>query len=150
MKRMADKLDLSGEIASAIDGATLRGKTAAVGYVGDDGYAAISFRGSLQVHSPTQLAFWSRKAEGGVIAAIAADPKVSVLYYGGADGPGPVFLSFHGLAHADPAADDAVYAGMIEGERGQDPDRAGVAVVVDVQTVQGFGAGGGFEQSAED
>jgi hypothetical protein len=146
---MPDKLDLSGEIASAIDGAALRGKTAVLGYAGDDGYAAISFRGSLQVHSPTQLAFWSRKAEGGVVAAIAADPKVSVLYYGGPDGPGPVFLSFHGLAHVDPTAEDAVYGGMIEGERGQDPDRAGVAVVIDVPSVQGFGADGGFEQTAE-
>jgi hypothetical protein len=144
---MAEKLDLTSEIAAAIDGAALRGKTAVLGYAGDDGYAAISFRGSLQVHAPTQLAFWSRKAEGGVVAAIAADPKVSVLYYGGPDGPGPAFLSFHGLAHVDPAAGDAVYEGMIEGERGQDPDRAGVAIVIDVQSVQGFGAEGAFEQA---
>jgi hypothetical protein len=146
---MADKLDLAGEIAEAIDGAALRGKTAVLGYVGDDGYAAISFRGSLQVHGPTQLAFWSRKAEGGVVAAIGADPKVSVLYYGGPDGPGPMFLSFHGLAHVDPDADETVYGGMIEGERNQDPDRGGVAVVIDVQSVEGFGADGGFQQSAD-
>jgi hypothetical protein len=146
---MADKLELTGDIAEAIDGAALRGRTAVLGYLGDDGYAAISFRGSLQVHGATQLAFWSRKAEGGVVAAIVADPKVSVLYYGGADGPGPMFLSFHGLAHVDPAANEAVYAAMIEGERGQDPDRAGVAVVIDVQTVQGFGVDGGFEQAVD-
>jgi hypothetical protein len=146
---MPDKLDLTGDIAEAIEGAALRGKTAVLGYVGDDGYAAISFRGSLQVHGPTQLAFWARKPEGGVVAAIAGDPKVSVLYYGGADGPGPIFLSFHGLAHVDPSANDSVYEGMIEGERGQDPDRGGVAIVVDVQTVQGFAAGGGFEQAAD-
>jgi hypothetical protein len=147
---MADKLDLSGEIANAIDAAALRGKTAVLGYVGDDGYAAISFRGSLQVHSSTQLALWSRATEGGLIAAITADPKVSLLYYGGQDGPGPAFLSFHGLAHVDPGADDAVYGGMIEGERGQDPDRNGVAVIVDVQSVRGFGAEGAFEQVADE
>jgi hypothetical protein len=146
---MADKLDLSGEISEAVDGAALRGRTAVLGYVGDDGYAAISFRGSLQVHSPTQLAFWSRKAEGGVVAAIAADPKVSVLYYGGPDGPGPMFLSFHGLAHVDADVNEVVYEAMIEGERDLDPDRGGVAVVIDVQTVQGFAAGGGFEQSVD-
>jgi hypothetical protein len=145
---MADKLDLSGEIASAIDGAALRGKTAVIGYVGDDGYAAISFRGSLQVHSPTQLAFWSRKAEGGLVAAIAEDRRVSILYFGGHGSPGPAYLSFHGLAHVDPAANDAVYDGMIEGEQGQDPDRAGVAVVIDVQSVLGFGSGGSFQQAA--
>jgi hypothetical protein len=38
---------------------------------------------------------------------------------------------------------------MIEGERDQDPDRVGVAVVIDVQTVQGFAADGGFEQSVD-
>jgi hypothetical protein len=146
---MPDKLDLSGDIASAIDGAALRGKTAVLGYVGDDGYAAISFRGSLQVHGSTQLAFWARKAEGGVVAAVSKDPKVSVLYYGGPDGPGPVFLSFHGTAKVDSGANDDVYGRMIEGERGQDPDRAGVAVVIDVQTVQGFAADGGFEQAAD-
>jgi hypothetical protein len=146
---MADKLDLSGEIAEAIEGAALRGKTAVLGYFGDDGYAAISFRGSLQVHSPTQLAFWSRKVEGGVVAAIAGDPKVSVLYYGGPDSPGPMFLSFHGLAHVEPAANDAVYEGMIEGERGQDPDRGGVAIVIDVQSVQGFRGDGAFQQVAD-
>ena len=37
---------------------------------------------------------------------------------------------------------------MIEGERNQDPDRGGVAVVVDVESVFGFGADGAFEQSA--
>jgi hypothetical protein len=145
---MADELDLSGEISEAIDGAALRGKTAVLGYVGDDGYAALSYRGSLQVHSATQLAFWSRTTEGGVVDAIAANPKVSVLYFGGGDGPGPKFLSFQGLAHVDPGSDDAVYDGMLEGEREQDPDRKGVAVVIDVKSVRGFGAGGGFEQVA--
>jgi hypothetical protein len=146
---MADQLDLTGGISEAIDGAALRGKTAVLGYVGDDGYAAISFRGSLQVLGEAQLAFWSRKREGGVIDAIGADPKVSVLYYGGPDGPGPVFLSFHGLAHVDADVNETVYGAMIEGERNQDPERAGVAVVIDVQTVQGFGGEGGFEQSAD-
>ena len=145
---MADELDLSGEISEAIDGAALRGKTAVLGYVGGDGYAALSYRGSLQVHSATQLAFWSRAKEGGVIEGIAANPKVSVLYFGGGDGPGPKFLSFQGLAHVDPASDDAVYDGMLQGERDQDPDRGGVAVVIDVKSVRGFGAEGGFEQVA--
>src|ERR1700744_6006951 len=117
---MEDNLHVPGAIAEGIDGAALRGKTAVLGYAGDDGYVGLSFRGSLQVHGPTQLAFWSRKAEGGGVAPIAEDPKVTVLYYGGPDSPGPLFLSFHGLAHVDPAADDAVYAAMIEAERGQD------------------------------
>jgi hypothetical protein len=105
---MADKLDLTGEIAEAIEGAALRGSALVLGYVGDDGYAAISFRGSTQVHGPQQLAIWSRKADEGLVKVIEERPKVSLLYYGGADGPGPKYLSFQGLAHVEPAANDEV------------------------------------------
>ena len=146
---MADELDLSGEISEAIDGAALRGKTAVLGYVDSDGYAALSYRGSLQVHSATQLAFWSRTREGGVVDGIAANPKVSILYFGGGKGPGPRFLSFRGLAHVEPDADDAVYQSMLEGERDQDPDRRGVAVVIEVESVRGSGTDGSFEQAAK-
>lgn len=145
---MADKVDLTGAIAEAIDGAATRGATPVLGHAGDEGYAALSFRGSTQVHGPTQLAFWSRKTEGGVVDAIAADPRVSLLYYGGAEGPGAKYVSIRGRAHVAPDQNDAVYAAMIEGERDQDPDRGGVAVVVDVESVFGFGADGAFEQSA--
>ncbi|HEX2707071.1 MAG TPA: hypothetical protein VHM66_03570 [Solirubrobacterales bacterium] len=147
---MADKLDLTGEIAEAIEGAALRGSALVLGYVGDDGYAAISFRGSTQVHGPQQLAIWSRKADEGLVKVIEERPKVSLLYYGGADGPGPKYLSFQGLAHVEPAANDEVYAKMIGGERGQDPEREGVAVIVDVESVFGFGADGPFQLTAGD
>jgi hypothetical protein len=145
---MADKIDLTGAIAEAIDGAATRSATPVLGYAGDDGYASMSFRGSTQVHSPTQLAFWSRKTEGGIIDAIAADPRVSYLYYGGAEGPGAKYLSIRGRAHVAPDQSDAVYEAMIELERNQDPDRGGVAVIVDVESVFGFGPDGAFEQSA--
>jgi hypothetical protein len=145
---MADQLDLTGEIAAAIEGAALRGKAVVLGYNGENGYAGISFRGSTQVHGPRQLAVWSRKASGGLVDVIAERPRVSLLYYGGPEGPGPMFLSFHGEAHVDPAANDEVYAKMIEGEQGQDPERNGVAVVIDVTEVSGFGPDGPFTLTA--
>jgi len=141
---MADKLDLTGEIAKAVDGAALRGKTLALGYLGDDGYPAVSFRGSTQVHGPEQLAIWARKADEGFAKAIAERPQVSLVYYGGPDGPGPMFLSFKGRARVDPSADEQVWSRMIEGEQQQDPDRHGVAVVVEVERVEGFAATGPF------
>jgi hypothetical protein len=130
-----------------VEGAALRGNTLVLGYNGDDGYAVISFRGSTQVHSPTQLAFWSRSAEGGIVDVIAERPQVSFLYYG-PEGPGPMFLSFHGRAQVAPEANDEVYAKMIEGERGQDAEQAGVAMIVEVESVRGFGADGPFEMVA--
>jgi hypothetical protein len=141
---MTDKLDLTGEIAEAIDGAALRGKTLVLAYLGDDGYPAVSFRGSTQVYDAQQLAIWARKADEGFAAAIAERPQVSLVYYGGPDGPGPMFISFKGRARVERAADEEVYSRMIEGERDQDPDRKGVAVIVEVESVQGFAADGPF------
>ena len=77
---------------------------------------------------------------------IAERPKVSLLFYE-ADGPGPRYLSFQGRARVDPSANETVYAGMIEGERNQDPQRHGVAVIIDVDSVRGFGANGPFQMA---
>ncbi len=141
---MADPINLSADIAAAVNGAALRGRTLVVGYIGDDGFPALSFRGSTQVHGPQQLAFWARSPDAGIATAIAERPQVSLLFYE-PDGPGPRYLSLQGRAHVDPAANDAVYANMIEGERKQDPERSGVAVVIDVDSVRGFGADGPFQ-----
>jgi hypothetical protein len=46
-----------------------------------------------------------------------------------------------------PELDDEVWDGIIEGERGQDPERRGVAVIIEVDTVTGAGADGFFEQA---
>jgi hypothetical protein len=144
---MSEKLDLTGEIAKAINGAAARGHTIAISYIDDDGYPAVSFRGSIQVHNSTQLALWARRPSDGLARAITDRPKVTLVYYE-PNGPGPLLLSIRGHAHIDADSNDAVYAGMIEGERGQDPDRNGVAVLIDVETVRGFGADGGFQLDA--
>jgi hypothetical protein len=142
---MADPIDLTGDIALAVDGAAARGHTLAVGYVDDAGYPVVSFRGSTQVHDAQHLALWARNPDDGLAKAITQRPQVTLVYYGPGD-PGPMYLSFRGRAHVDPAANDAVYAAMIDGERGQDPDRKGVAVLIEVESVQGFGTDGGFQQ----
>jgi hypothetical protein len=146
---MADRLDLTGTIAAGIDGAAARGHAVVIGYIDDDGYAAVSFRGSTQVHSATQLAFWARKTSDGIVTAIAQRPQVTFLFYE-VDGPGPRYLSIRGRAHVDPSANDAVYDHMIEGEQKQDPDRHGVAVIIDVESVRGFADGAPLQMSAED
>src|SRR3984885_14356428 len=144
---MPDALDLTGEIASAIDGAALRGATLALAYVRDDLSPSVSFRGSTQVHSATELALWARKADSGLAVAIAERPRVSLVYYGGQDGPGPAFLSIEGRARVAPEINDEVYAAMIDGERQLDPERKGIAVLIEVDSVAGAGAGGFFQQA---
>ena len=146
---MADTLDLTGDIAAAIDSAAERGHAASLGYIDDDGYPAVSFRGSTRVYGPQQLAIWARKPDDGFARAIASRPQVSLVYYG-PGGPGPMYLVFRGRAHVDPSVNDAVYARIPEGERQQDPDKQGVAVIVDVESVQGFAADGPFRQERGD
>jgi hypothetical protein len=146
---MADKLDLSGDIASAVDSAASRGRPLALGYVDEDGNASVSFRGSTHVHGSQQLAIWARKPDEGFAKAIAAHPQVSLVYYSPGAGPGPFHLSFRGQAHVDPSANDEVYAAIVEGERQQDPDRKGVAVIIDVDSVNGYGEDGPFRMERE-
>lgn len=143
---MTDKLDLTTkEIPDALDEAALRGRQTALAYVDSQGEPVVSFRGSTHVYGPQQLALWARKADSGLATAIQSSPRVNVIYYGGADGPGPRFLSFKGSARVDPSVNDAVYEAMIEGERNADPERKGVAVIVDVDSVHGFAGDGPFQ-----
>jgi hypothetical protein len=141
---MADPLDLTGEITEAVTGAALRGHPLVIGYVDEDGYPALSFRGSAQVYGPQQLAVWARKRDDGVAKTVTTNPKVSVVYYG-PEGPGPKFLSMRGTARVDESANDAVYAGMVEMEQQADAERKGVAVIIDVESVMGFASGGPFQ-----
>jgi hypothetical protein len=136
---MSEKLDLTGDIAAAIDGAALRGNTVVVGYVDDDGYASMSFRGSTQVYGPDQIAIWSRTTDSGLPAVVSERPKVSLLYFS-PDGPGAHYLSIFGRARVDPSANERVYADMLELERDRDPEAKGVAVIIDVDSVKGAGA----------
>ena len=132
-------------IPDAIATAAERGHQVAVSYIDDDGYPSVSFRGTTQVIGPDRLAIWARKRDEGLAAAIATRPEVGLVYYG-PGGPGPAYLALRGRAHVDPALDDRVYGAAPQGERDQDSDRNGVAVVIEIDRVQGFGQDGPFLQ----
>jgi hypothetical protein len=145
---MAGPIDLRGGITAALDTAFERQHVVVLGYVDDDGHASLSPRGSTHVHSATQIAVWARQPDTGLAKAITARPVVSLLYLGGPDGPGPRFLQLRGTAHVDEAAGPQVYAKMPEPEQERDADRKGVAVIIEIEHVRGFGPDGPFEQSA--
>jgi hypothetical protein len=138
-------VNLTGDIAAAVNTAATSGHPIAVSYVDHDGYPSTSFRGSAQVYGPEQLAVWARKPDEGLAAAITDRPEVCLVYFN-RESPGPRYLSFRGRAHVEPAAKDTVYENMIEGEQRLDPDRRGVAVVIDIELVQGVGSNGRLEQ----
>lgn len=143
---MPDPIDLTGEIAAAIDGAALRGHQLALAYVREDGSPSVSFRGSTYVRSPTELAIWARKRDGGLAAAIVDRPRVSLVFFE-MNGPGARYLTIEGRARVAPDLDDEVYGAIIEPERRQDPEKKGVAVIVDVDSVAGATTNGFFKQA---
>jgi pyridoxamine 5'-phosphate oxidase-like protein len=143
---MPDPVNLTGEIVAAIDGAVLRGRPLAVAFVRDDGSPSVSFRGSTYVRSPAELAIWVRKADSGLAAAIVERPHLSFVFYE-TDGPGARYLAIEGRARVARELDQEVYDAIVEPERQQDPERKGVAVVIDVDSVAGAGENGFFQQA---
>ena len=136
--------ELTGEIAAAIDGAALRGHPLAVAFVRDNGGPSVAFRGSTYVRSPTQLAIWVRKRDTGLAAAITERPRVLLVFFE-TDGPGARYLAIEGRARIAPELDQEVYDTIVEPEHQQDPERNGIAVVVDVDSVTGAGVNGYFQ-----
>jgi len=141
---MAD-VDLSGEIAEAINGAAASGTAMLIAYTDADGRPSMSFRGSTQVYSSDQVAVWARNPDSGLPENVKERPLVSLMYYN-RQTPGPFFLTIKGRARVAPEANEHVYDHMIQGERDRDPERQGVAVVVDVDSVTGAGPDGRISQ----
>lgn len=145
---MPDPVNLTGEIATAIDGAALRGHPLAVAFVRDDGSPSLSLRGGTYVRSPTQLAIWVRKRDSGLATAIAERPHVSLVFFE-QEGPGARYLAIEGRARVASDLDREVYDAIVEPERQRDPERTGVAVLIDVDSVTGAGADGFFHQARD-
>ena len=122
--------------APVIEAAGLQGPTIVVAYVDGDGQPHLSFRGTVQILDAERLAMWNIDAQGGLARAIVANPHLACWYH---DADTRTTLQFHGRAHIDndPLVRDAVFDHSPEREQRKDPDRAGIAIVVDVDRVAG-------------
>ncbi|MGH7024587.1 MAG: pyridoxamine 5'-phosphate oxidase family protein [Caulobacteraceae bacterium] len=127
---------LTDEVRGHVNGALISGNPLILAAVDAAGRPRLSFRGSTQVFSDDQLGFWARNAEGSTMAAIKANPHVALMYR---DGARRVFLQFAGRARVASGAErDRVYDLAPEFERKQDPEKNGVAVVIDLDKVEGL------------
>jgi Pyridoxamine 5'-phosphate oxidase len=104
--------------------------------VQENGQPTLSFRGSAHSLSDDQLAFWSRHTDGLFARSIARNPRVTLFYR---DPESRTTLQFHGRAWVatDPATRQEVYEGAPEPERNSDFARLGLAIVVDLDRVEG-------------
>ncbi|HEY1775132.1 MAG TPA: hypothetical protein VGG41_03130 [Solirubrobacteraceae bacterium] len=140
-------LEISDHVAQAVNGAYGAGRPIVISYVNADGYPSLSTRGSTHVHGPQQLALWARNPEGGLQKAIASNPKVGLIAFN----MDPfTLLFFTGRARVDTSQNDAVWEKIPDGEKGQDPDRNGSAVIIDLDSIKGLGGDGAFFMMTRD
>jgi general stress protein 26 len=125
-------INLLGEW-QALDGALADRVPCLLGTADKLGQAQISPKGSMMVFDATRLAYWERAGRT-AIANIKANPKVVVFYRNPAL---KLALRFYGTATAIPegALLEAVWSRTIPAEREKDPERKGMAVVIDVNLV---------------
>ena len=134
-------IELSDDLKLRLVNALNDGVAVVVGYVDSDGDPHVSPYGSLHASGDDQLALWVRNPNGDLIAGIARNPKVAVFY---AQLSSRTFVRFRGRAHvaSEPEVRTRVFEGMHPFEQRGDPERKGVAVLIDLDTVSGRAADG--------
>ena len=127
-------ISLTEEMASRLSGAMEAGYPVVVAVVAEDGQPSMSFRGTTQVLSSDQLAFWVRKDSGTFLRSIIARPRVELLYRNP-----EVRISWQFQGRARIETDEALRTRVFEGspavEQSRDPERSGTLVVIDLDRV---------------
>jgi hypothetical protein len=136
------ELKLSQDMKRAINTALESGRTVAIAYVDETGAPQLSYRGSTQAYSDTQLAIWVRNPQGRILSATKKSPAVALIY-GNFDPNARGFMVFRGRARIDNSDDvrRRVYEQAPEGERNLDKERKGVPLIIDLDSVDGFFGG---------
>jgi hypothetical protein len=136
-------LELTDDIVAEVNGAYEAGRPVMIAYVDDEGYPHLSLRGTAQVFGPQQLAVWARNPDGGLPNAIGERPHVTLFYRNPETRQTYVFYGRARLG-TDDETKTHVYEHAPQREQEMDPDRLGVAVVVDLERVEGMSPEGRF------
>src|ERR1700685_4062201 len=95
------QLKLSPARKETVNTALERGRMLSVAYVSPEGRPELSFRGSVQAYSDTQLAIWVRNPEGGILkAATSGHPHITLLY-GELGAQSKAFVTFRGRGRVE-------------------------------------------------
>jgi len=137
------RLQLTPELQSKINNALAEKHPLVLAVVDATGQPHLSFRGSLQTYSDTQLGVWLRHSQGNTIEAIRQKPKVALIYRSETT----PLLQLHGRARiaTDAAERERVFTAAPEVERKADPERKGIAIIIEltrIEGVLGFGPDG--------
>lgn len=132
-------LKLPEDLGPRLDAAVMSGKPVVASYVDEAGKPHISFRGTVQRFSDTELAMWARDPQAGLPKAILANPHLALIY-GDFNPDTRAFLTFTGRGRIESDEDvrRKVFDGSPELERNRDPERKGVVIVVELDEVSGL------------
>jgi predicted pyridoxine 5'-phosphate oxidase superfamily flavin-nucleotide-binding protein len=126
---------MTDEIREHVNGALIAGNPMILASVDAAGKPRLSYRGSAQVFAADQLGFWARNTEGSTMESIRTNPYVALVYRNPAQ---RVLLQFSGRARlAQGEERDRVYDLAPEFEQKADPEKNGVAVLIDLDKVEG-------------
>lgn len=108
-----------------------------VAYSDPHGQPVMSFRGSVQTDGDDRLAMWIRRADGGLIQAIRYNPKLALVYR---NEDSKATYMFQGRARVSDLEADRrrIFDASPEVERAHDFAMLGVAVLVDLDRVEGY------------
>ena len=136
------ELKLTADMQQAIDSAFGSGKPIAIAYVDTDGAPQLSYRGSTQAYGDTTLAIWVRNPDGRILSSIAKQPAVALIY-GDFNPEDRRFMILRGQARVDAseAVRKSVYEKAHPFEQSQDAERNGVAILIELDSVEGFFGG---------
>ena len=127
-------IKLTDEMKTAVNNAMVDGIPMMIASVDAEGQPSLSLRGSTQAYGDDQLAIWVRNPEGGILKSILGNPKLALMYRNREKRQAWIF---HGEARRDDDAQvrEQVYDNSPEVERNADPDRKGVAMIIDLVRV---------------
>jgi general stress protein 26 len=126
---------LSQELKDIVNNSLAQRHPIVVAYVDEKGAPVLSFRGSVQAFSDTQLAFWARP-ESRLVEAVRKNPHVALIYRNEDTHEGFQFQG-RGRIASDEEEARRVYASSPAIEQERDMAQLGVAVIVDLDSVEG-------------
>ena len=142
-------IQLTEQMKQDINGAFEGGHPIAVSAVTPESEPAVSYRRTTQAYGDDALAFWVRNREDSVtLRAIAVHPVVVAVYTNMTEWRHYMFTG-RARVDADPRVRDTVFENSPAAEQERDPERRGVAVIVELESVRGRGAEGPVRMSRE-
>jgi hypothetical protein len=128
---------LAEPLKKMINEALVQRRPMLVAYSDPQGQPVLTFRGSVQADGDDRLAMWIRSADGAFIQAIRNNARLALMYR---NEDSKATYTFQGRAHVTDLDSDRrrIFDASPEAERAHDFAMLGVAVLVDLDRVEGY------------